>query len=270
VAFVSKMFVGQDATSSLSASSRVGDSVFVGFCRVFSGVVCVGDELYSTPNVITPFLFKCCYRHVLAPRYNPMSPDSSHHRFLLLKSKPQTLLIPVFISKANPKPVCFLFKCIASDLRCSQCKITQLYMLMGRDLLPGAAAAAAAAAASAAAAAAAAAGGCSALTPPAVSQVCAGCVCGIGGLGGHILKYATLSSTPFIRPISFLTKATGNSRGCGVCNGGDEMAGVFFFCVIFFVLRVDLFAAPVVAVAVEPKHLQQVVGEVWVHMFLLI
>jgi ribosome assembly protein 1 len=54
--------------------------------------------------------------------------------------------------------------------------------------------------------------------------VCAGCVCGIGGLGGHILKYATLSSTPLIRPISFLAKAT----------------------------------APVVAVAVEPKQLQQV------------
>ncbi len=39
-----------------------------------------------------------------------------------------------------------------------------------------------------------------------VSQVCAGCVCGIGGLGGHILKYATLSSSPLVRPISFLTK----------------------------------------------------------------
>jgi hypothetical protein len=39
-----------------------------------------------------------------------------------------------------------------------------------------------------------------------------------------------------------------------------------FFCVICFVLRFDLFAAPVVAVAVEPKHLQQVGGEVCVHM----
>jgi hypothetical protein len=46
LAFVSKMFVGQDAAA--SSSSSVSDTVFVGFCRVFAGTLCVGDELYGT------------------------------------------------------------------------------------------------------------------------------------------------------------------------------------------------------------------------------
>ena len=44
LAFVSKMFVGQDAVT----SSSVSDTVFVGFCRVLAGTICVGDELYGT------------------------------------------------------------------------------------------------------------------------------------------------------------------------------------------------------------------------------
>ncbi len=96
MAFVSKMFVGQDAVlssaasssssssaSSASASSSVSDTVFVGFCRVFSGTISVGDELYSTPNFNAGFAIKYLCRHVLAPRYNPLTPDSSHHRFFL-------------------------------------------------------------------------------------------------------------------------------------------------------------------------------------------
>jgi hypothetical protein len=67
VAFVSKMFVGQDlfsasaaaaaAAASASSAASVSDTVFVGFCRVFSGTLSVGDELCVTPNITAEFLF---------------------------------------------------------------------------------------------------------------------------------------------------------------------------------------------------------------------
>ncbi len=75
-----------------------------------------------------------------------------------------------------------------------------------------------------------------------MSHVCAGCVCGVGGLGGHILKYATLSSSALIRPISFLTKVRGGGWDAGVSHLTPPTPQA---------------TAPVVAVAVEPKQLQQ-------------
>jgi hypothetical protein len=85
------MFVGQDAAS--SSPSSVCDTVFVGFCRVFSGTISVGDELYSTPNFNTVFPIKILHRHVLAPRFSPLTPESSHHRLLCQKLQPCTCLI---------------------------------------------------------------------------------------------------------------------------------------------------------------------------------
>ena len=38
-----------------------------------------------------------------------------------------------------------------------------------------------------------------------VPAVPAGCVCGVGGLEQHVLKYATLASSRVCRPLSFMT-----------------------------------------------------------------
>jgi hypothetical protein len=118
VAFVSKMFVGQDLFSASSASaalaasaaagastaSSISDTVFVGFCRVFSGMLSVGDQLYIAHSSFTLrklsfsncfLLLNILFSHVLAPRFNPLSPDSSHHR-LFFCCNPEPVLIVRF------------------------------------------------------------------------------------------------------------------------------------------------------------------------------
>jgi ribosome assembly protein 1 len=120
MAFVSKMFAEQ-------AAVRPGaDRRFIGFARVFSGTLRVGDEML-----------------VLGPRYQ-VADDAEH------------------ALQGGDLP------------HASKAVVTSLHLMMGSDLLD-------------------------------VTTVPAGCICGIGGLDTHVLKYATLSASPVCRPLHFLS-----------------------------------------------------------------
>ncbi|KAJ1656561.1 Cytoplasmic GTPase/eEF2-like protein (ribosomal biogenesis) [Dispira simplex] len=103
--------ISADMPSEESPAHSEEGHALIGFCRLYSGILCEGQQLY-----------------VLSPKFNPRLP-----------------------ARLQPQHI-------------SQVRVGKLYLLMGRDLHP-------------------------------VSRVYAGNVFGMAGLGGHVLKSATLSTT---------------------------------------------------------------------------
>ncbi|KAF9629564.1 Translation elongation factor EFG/EF2 [Lasiodiplodia theobromae] len=125
----------QDAEGGESEQQNVDPEHLIGFARIYSGTLSVGDEIY-----------------VLPPKFTPAA------------------------AHASPEP--------------QKVTITALYLLMGRGLEP-------------------------------LTTVPAGCVFGIGGLAGHVLKSGTI---------------------CSQLDGGVNLAGV------------NLGSHPIVRVALEPEN----------------
>lgn len=125
----------QDAEGGESEQQKVDPEHLIGFARIYSGTLSVGDEIY-----------------VLPPKFTPAA------------------------AHASPEP--------------QKVTITALYLLMGRGLEP-------------------------------LTTVPAGCVFGIGGLAGHVLKSGTI---------------------CSQLDGGVNLAGV------------NLGSHPIVRVALEPEN----------------
>lgn len=118
-----------DSSASESPKPPMDDDVFIAFARVFSGKLRVGQELY-----------------VLGPKHNPSSVLNKERKGEVIVDSSLTL------------------KDLKHGQHITRVKVSNLYLLMGRDL-------------------------------QSLDDVPAGNVLGIGGLEEHVLKSCTLSST---------------------------------------------------------------------------